>query len=81
MRLILSMLVLVFAMAAGVGAQAADGAALFASLKCGMCHKPDKKAAAISLAEIDRDLFGQGKALSNSSKERPGRSWRAINGE
>ena len=43
---------LVAALAAGGGAWAADGAEIFAALKCGMCHKPDKKAAAISLAEI-----------------------------
>jgi cytochrome c551/c552 len=33
-------------------AGAGDGAAVFDSLKCSMCHKPDKKAAGISLAEI-----------------------------
>lgn len=33
-------------------AAAGEGAAVFESLKCGMCHKPDKKAAAVSLAEI-----------------------------
>jgi cytochrome c551/c552 len=33
-------------------ARAGDGAAVFDSLKCGMCHKPDKKAAAVSLADI-----------------------------
>ncbi len=29
-----------------------EGAAEFASLKCSMCHKPDKKAAAVSLSQI-----------------------------
>jgi len=52
MRLILSILVLVTALSAGGGTWAADGAQIFVELKCGMCHKPDKKAAAISLAEI-----------------------------
>ncbi|MFZ0929609.1 MAG: c-type cytochrome [Syntrophobacteraceae bacterium] len=52
MRLILSTLVLVSVLAAGGVALAADGAEIFATLKCSMCHKPDKKAAAISLAEI-----------------------------
>jgi cytochrome c551/c552 len=32
----------------------ADGAEIFAAFKCGICHKPDKNAAAISLAEIVR---------------------------
>jgi len=54
MRLILSILVLASALAAGGGAWAADGAETFAALKCGICHKPDKNAAAISLAEIVR---------------------------
>ena len=31
---------------------AGDGATLFESLKCGACHKPDQKAAGVSLAEI-----------------------------
>jgi cytochrome c551/c552 len=52
MRLILSIAVLAAALAGGGGAWAADGAEIFVTLKCGMCHKPDKKAAAISLAEI-----------------------------
>jgi cytochrome c551/c552 len=33
---------------------AAEGEEVFARLKCGMCHKPDKKAAAVSLKEIDK---------------------------
>ena len=31
---------------------AAGGEDIFTSLKCGMCHKPDKKAAAVPLADI-----------------------------
>ncbi len=54
MRLMLSMAVLAFALGAGGGAWAADGQEIFAALKCAMCHKPDKKAAAIPLAEIVR---------------------------
>src|SRR5208337_1019763 len=54
MRLILSILVLVSALAAGGGAWAADGAEIFAALKCGLCHKPDKNTAAISLAVVVR---------------------------
>lgn len=38
--------------AAGPAMAEGDGAALFESMKCGMCHKPDKKAAAVSLADI-----------------------------
>ena len=53
MRLVISVLVAVFVFAAAAWADG-DGAAVFTSLKCGMCHKPDKKAAAVSLAEIDR---------------------------
>ncbi len=78
MRLMLSILVLVFAMATVARAADADGAAVFASLKCGMCHKPDKKAAAISLAEIvqaysDREKLvkffkGETKPLIESDK-------------
>ncbi|MGA2401843.1 MAG: c-type cytochrome [Syntrophobacteraceae bacterium] len=78
MRLILSILVMVCVLAAAGGAAAADGAAVFETLKCGMCHKPDKKAAAISLAEIvktysDRDTIvkffkGELKPLIESEK-------------
>ncbi len=64
MRLILSTLVLVTALAAGGGARAADGAEIFATLKCGMCHKPDKKAAAISLAEIAQTYSEKAKLVS-----------------
>jgi cytochrome c551/c552 len=64
MRLILSTLVLVTALAAGGGAWAADGAEIFATLKCGMCHKPDKKAAAISLTEIDQAYSDKAKLSS-----------------
>ena len=31
---------------------AGEGATVFETLKCGMCHKADKKAAAVSLADI-----------------------------
>jgi cytochrome c551/c552 len=57
---------------------APEGAAQFDSLKCGMCHKPDKKAAAISLSEIakaykDRDTLmkffkGEARPLIESDK-------------
>ncbi|MGA2026533.1 MAG: c-type cytochrome [Syntrophobacteraceae bacterium] len=64
MRLILSTLVLVTALAAGGGAWSADGAEIFATLKCGMCHKPDKKAAAISLAEIVQTYSDKARVVS-----------------
>jgi len=63
MRLILPVLVLVLALAAAGIAADVDGAAVFTSLKCGMCHKPDKKAAAISLAEIDQTYSDKEKLL------------------
>ena len=52
MRLILAILATVCMLASAAGAAEADGAKVFETLKCGMCHKPDKKAAAIPLAEI-----------------------------
>ncbi len=64
MRLILSSLVLVIVLAAGGGAWASDGAEIFATLKCGMCHKPDKKTAAISLAEIVQTYSDKAKLVS-----------------
>ena len=39
---------------------AGDGEALFESLKCGACHKPDQKAAAISLERDCQSLPGSG---------------------
>ena len=64
MRLILSTLVLVTALAAGGGAWATDGAEIFATLQCGMCHKPCKKAAAISLAEIVQTYSDKARLVS-----------------
>jgi cytochrome c551/c552 len=78
MRLTLSTLVLMFLLAAVGQAWAAGGAEIFETLKCGMCHKPDKKAAAVSLQEIagtysDRDKLvkffkGEIKPLIESEK-------------
>ena len=78
MRFTLPVLVLVVVFAAAALAADVDGAAVFTSLKCAMCHKPDKKAAAISLAEIGHaysdksallKLFdGEGKPLIESDK-------------
>jgi len=51
MRFMLSIIVLGAVVAAAARASA-TGEEVFMRLKCGMCHKPDKKAAAISLKEI-----------------------------
>ena len=64
MRLILSTLVLVTVLGAGGGAWATNGAEIFATLKCGICHKPDKKTAAISLAEIVKTYSDKAKLVS-----------------
>ena len=62
-----SIILVTFILCMGFGAligtaRAGDGAALFDSLKCGMCHKPDKKAAAVSLAEIAK-VYGDKEKL------------------
>ncbi|SPF32887.1 exported hypothetical protein [Syntrophobacter sp. SbD1] len=76
--LILSLLVLACVPAASGGASPANGEEVFSRLKCAMCHKPDKKTAAISLKEIvaayqDKDKLvkffnGQIKPLIESEK-------------
>jgi cytochrome c551/c552 len=43
---------------------AGNGEALFDSLKCGACHKPDRKTTAVSLAEIARTYQDQAKLAS-----------------
>jgi cytochrome c551/c552 len=52
MRLIFSILVLGYALAAAVGAWGTEGEEVFSRLKCALCHKPDKKTASISLKQI-----------------------------
>jgi len=44
--------------------KAGNGEALFESLKCGTCHKPDQKAAAISLKEIAKAYQEQAKLVA-----------------
>jgi cytochrome c551/c552 len=44
-------------------AEAADGGALYTQLKCGLCHKPDKKAAGVALSEIAR-VYGEPSKLA-----------------
>jgi cytochrome c len=78
MRVIVSIFVLVSALTVAGGAWAADGEEVFTRLKCGMCHKPDKKAAAVSLKQIvqtysDKDKLvkffkGEAKPLIESDK-------------
>lgn len=53
-KTVLCLLALTFAIPALGRAAGVDGAAVYNSLKCGMCHKPDKAAAAVSLVEIDK---------------------------
>ncbi len=76
--LISSVLVLGCLSVFSVYGEAANGEEVFSKMKCGMCHKPDKKAAAISLKEIvqaysDKDKLvkffkGQMKPLIESEK-------------
>lgn len=47
----------------GINMAEGEGAALYESMKCGMCHKPDKKAAAVSLADIARAYQEKGKLV------------------
>ncbi len=85
MRLILSILITVCVLASAAAAADADGAKVFETLKCGMCHKPDKKTGAISLAEIvqtysDRDKLvkffkGEQKPLIETDRWGMMRGW------
>jgi cytochrome c551/c552 len=50
---------------------AGDGAILFESLKCGACHKPDQKAAGVSLAEIAKAYPDAAKLVSFFKGESP----------
>ena len=53
MRLILSIVILFCCCLPNAAfTSAGENAALYESLRCGTCHKPDTKAAAVSLAEI-----------------------------
>jgi cytochrome c551/c552 len=59
----------IFISAAGVLAGTKEGASVFESLKCSMCHKPDKKAAAVSLNEIAKTYQDSGQMLKLFSGE------------
>jgi cytochrome c551/c552 len=50
---------------------AGDGATLFESLKCGACHKPDQKAAGVSLAVIAKTYPDAAKLVSFFKGESP----------
>jgi cytochrome c551/c552 len=85
MRLVLSLLVLAFALSTAAAAWAADGEQVFSNLKCGVCHKPDKRSTGVSVQEIartysDRDKLvtffkGESKPLIESNK------WGMMRGE
>jgi cytochrome c551/c552 len=45
-----------------------EGEATFQSLKCHICHKPDRKSAGPSLAEIAKTYSGQGQRLTQYFK-------------
>lgn len=50
---------------------AADGATLFESLKCGSCHKPQEKAAGVSLADIAKAYPDTAKMVAFFKGETP----------
>jgi cytochrome c551/c552 len=51
--------------------RAGNGEALFDSLKCGACHKPDQKTVAISLKEIAKAYEDQAKLVAYLKGESP----------
>jgi cytochrome c551/c552 len=50
---------------------AGDGEALFQSLKCGSCHKPDQKATAISLSEVAKAYQNEARLVGFFTGESP----------
>jgi len=50
---------------------AGSGEAMFESLKCGACHKPDQKAAAIPLKEIAKAYQDQANLVTYFKGESP----------
>jgi cytochrome c551/c552 len=73
-RFIANLMILVVAAmlcASSSPSPAGDGAILFESLKCGACHKPDKKAAGVSLAEIAKAYPDAPKLVSFFKGESP----------
>jgi cytochrome c len=64
-------LVLLGLMCASYQSSAGNGEALFESLKCGACHKPDQKAAAIPLKEIAKAYQEQVKLVTYFKGESP----------
>jgi len=49
-------------------AAAGDGEATFHSMKCQLCHKPDRRSAGPSLAEIAKAYSGQEQGLTSYLK-------------
>ena len=73
-KLIWKAIVLVFIGGLCVSAHlslAGDGGALYESLKCGACHKPDQKAAGVSLAEIAKAYADPAKLVTFFKGEGP----------
>ena len=64
-------LVLLGLMCACNQSSAGSGEAMFESLKCGACHKPDQKAAAIPLKEIATAYQEQAKLVTYLKGESP----------
>jgi cytochrome c len=64
MRLIVSIMFLGFLASTAAEAWADEGREVFTKLNCAMCHKPDKKTAAVSLKEIARAYSDEGKLVS-----------------
>jgi cytochrome c551/c552 len=52
MRQVCLAAIFVFVLGSGMNAVGGETPQVYENLKCGMCHKPDRKAAGVSLAEI-----------------------------
>jgi cytochrome c len=53
------------------GSSAGSGEALFTSLKCGACHKPDQKATAVPLTELAKAYQDQARLVNFFKGESP----------
>ena len=68
--IVITMVSLAFFCASG-DSSAGNGEALFASLKCGACHKSDQKATAVPLTEIAKAYQDEAKLVSFFKGESP----------
>ncbi len=68
--IVITMVLPAFFCASG-DSSAGNGETLFASLKCGACHKPDQKATAVPLTEIAKAYPDQAKLVSFLKGESP----------